>query len=37
MPLDSTDGGRLTAHEFVRETLRKAILRGDLASGQKRR
>jgi DNA-binding GntR family transcriptional regulator len=27
------EDGRLTAHEFVRETLRRAILRGDLVGG----
>lgn len=35
MALEPNDGGRLTAHEFVRETLRKAILRGDLPGGSR--
>ena len=35
MALEANDGGRLTAHEFVRETLRKAILRGDLPGGSR--
>src|SRR5690242_7828107 len=28
-------GGRRTAHEFVRESLRRAILRGDLTGGER--
>jgi DNA-binding GntR family transcriptional regulator len=32
---ESLVGGRRTAHEFVRESLRRAILRGDLAGGSR--
>jgi DNA-binding GntR family transcriptional regulator len=32
---DALRGGRRTAHEFVRETLRRAILRGDLTGGER--
>jgi DNA-binding GntR family transcriptional regulator len=32
---DSLVGGRRTAHEFVRESLRRAILRGDLGGGSR--
>lgn len=32
---DSLVGGRRTAHEFVRESLRRAILRGDLSGGSR--
>src|SRR5688500_20338979 len=35
MSLDAIDSNRQTAHEFVRETLRKAILRGDLPGGSR--
>ena len=32
---DGLVGGRRTAHEFVRESLRRAILRGDLTGGSR--
>jgi|SoimicmetaTmtLAB_FD_contig_51_1884328_length_1768_multi_2_in_0_out_0_1 DNA-binding GntR family transcriptional regulator len=32
---DALVGGRRTAHEFVRESLRRAILRGDLSGGSR--
>ena len=32
---DALAGGRRTAHEFVRESLRRAILRGDLSGGSR--
>jgi DNA-binding GntR family transcriptional regulator len=32
---DGLVGGRRTAHEFVRESLRRAILRGDLSGGSR--
>jgi DNA-binding GntR family transcriptional regulator len=32
---DALVGGRRTAHEFVRESLRRAILRGDLGGGSR--
>jgi DNA-binding GntR family transcriptional regulator len=32
---DALVGGRRTAHEFVRESLRRAILRGDLTGGER--
>lgn len=32
---DGLAGGRRTAHEFVRESLRRAILRGDLGGGSR--
>ncbi len=32
---DGIVGGRRTAHEFVRESLRRAILRGDLTGGER--
>lgn len=35
MALRTTDGEWRTAHEFVRETLRQAILRGDLTGGSR--
>jgi len=35
MPLEVPDSSRPTAHEFVRETLRKAILRGDVPGGSR--
>jgi DNA-binding GntR family transcriptional regulator len=31
----AVSGGRRTAHEFVRESLRRAILRGDLTGGER--
>ena len=33
--LNVVDDSRLTVHEYVRETLRKAILRGDLKGGER--
>ncbi len=31
----ATTGGRRTAHEFVKDSLRRAILRGDLSGGSR--